>query len=52
MQRKCETDSSDTAAERDGRLLRGGQLLPPLRRDALEHLLVRELVHQELADSI
>lgn len=47
-----DTHSSDTATERDARLRRSRELSPPFGRDALVDLLVRELVHQELTDSV
>ena len=47
-----DTHSRDTATERDARLRRSRELSPPFGRDALVDLLVRELVDQELTDSV
>jgi hypothetical protein len=47
-----DTHSSYTATERYPRLRRCRELSPPFRRDALVDLLVRELVDQELTDSV
>lgn len=47
-----DTHSGDTATERDARLRRSRKLSPPFGRDALVDLLVRELVDQELTDSV